>query len=86
MNPVVPCMNEISEEDQKLRSFMNQSSIHSFNHTSKKDRIIRITNGRIFRNGKVGCFICSLILRSSLAISGCEMERFWIRRAIFTVE
>lgn len=55
MNPVVSYTKEISEEDQKLRSFMNQSSIHSFNHTSKKDRIIRITNGRIFRNGKVGC-------------------------------
>ena len=35
---------------------MNHSSIHSYNHTVKKDRIIRVTNGRIFRNGKVGLF------------------------------
>ena len=33
---------------------MNNSSIHSYNHTTKKDRIIRVTNGRIFRDGKVG--------------------------------
>lgn len=59
MDSVVSYTNQISEEDQKRRSFMNQSSIHSYNHTSKKDRIIRITNGRIFREGKVVLIVFS---------------------------
>ncbi|KAK8797003.1 hypothetical protein WA588_001128, partial [Blastocystis sp. NMH] len=45
--------NDISLEDQERRAFMNNSSIHSYNHTTKKDRIIRVTNGRIFRDGKI---------------------------------
>lgn len=76
MDPVVSCKKEISEEDQKLRSFMNQSSIHSFNHTSKKDRIIRITNGRIFRNGKVGSFILSSYLDRAGRPLGSERKDF----------
>lgn len=53
MEAVIPHDNEITAEDQKRRAFMNESSVHSYNHTSKKDRIIRVTNGRIFRNGKI---------------------------------
>lgn len=76
MDPVVSCTKEISEEDQKLRSFMNQSSIHSFNHTSKKDRIIRITNGRIFRNGKVDCFLFPSFLDRAGRPLGSERKDF----------
>ena len=53
MEAVIPHENTITVEDQKRRAFMNESSVHSYNHTSKKDRISRVTNGRIFRNGKV---------------------------------
>ena len=49
--------NDISLEDQERRAFMNNSSIHSYNQTTKKDRIIRVTNGRIFRDGKVSFVI-----------------------------
>lgn len=85
MDPVVSYSKEISEDDQKLRSFMNQSSIHSFNHTLKKDRIIRITNGRIFRNGKVDCFIFSIMFRLNLETFGFVTGEFWIPRATSTV-
>ena len=54
MDSVIVHPKEITEEDQKRRAFMNNSSIHSYNHTTKKERIIRVTNARIFRNGKVG--------------------------------
>lgn len=54
MSAITLKQKEITEDDQKRRSFMNHSSIHSFNNTEKKNRIIRVTNGRIFRNGKVG--------------------------------
>lgn len=56
MSAITLKQKEVTEDDQKRRAFMNHSSIHSYNHTVKKDRIIRVTNGRIFRNGKVGLF------------------------------
>lgn len=59
MESVIVRPNEITEEDQKRRVFMNNSSIHSFNHTLKKDRIIRVTNAHIFRDGKVVLWLTS---------------------------
>lgn len=59
MSTLILKQKEITEDDQKRRSFMNHSSIHSFNNTEKKNRIIRVINGRIFRNGKVGVIRCS---------------------------
>lgn len=53
MESITTYENSITIEEQKRRSFMNHSSVHSFNHTEKKNRIIRVTNGRIYRNGKV---------------------------------
>ena len=53
MDSITTYENTITLDEQKRRSFMNNSSVHSFNHTEKKNRIIRVTNGRIFRNGKV---------------------------------
>ena len=53
MESITTYENTVTLEEQKRRSFMNNSSVHSFNHTEKKSRIIRVTNGRIFRNGKV---------------------------------
>lgn len=71
MESVIVHPNEITEEDQKRRMFMNNSSIHSYNNTSKKDRIIRISNGLVFRNG--------IVRRASLLLPQIEKGDLWIQ-------
>lgn len=76
MEAVIPHDNEITVEDQKRRAFMNESSVHSYNHTSKKDRIIRVTNGRIFRNGKVKYWLVYYLIDRTWRFVDSEWKDF----------
>ena len=75
---------EVSLEDQKRRNFMNQSSIHSFNNTQKHERIIRITNCNVLRNGKVWILWDGWQSSSLMEICGLRMEKSWMDRVTST--
>lgn len=43
-----------TENESKRLNFLNGTSTHCVNQKDPKKRTIRVTNGRLFRDGKVG--------------------------------